>query len=160
MATLVWLWFSTTGVHPATQEEYTHSQQNRTSLLWASDTCMPWILHLKKKKSICIFLYQSLCFVSICCLSFHVFGVLTALIHVAESRMPVVWCHRLVHIESHEVVLDLLFAYSGRICSPKPCLEIQRYERHGKPNCQWQLRQRTCWILWLSPSLLKSHFWA
>ena len=43
---------------------------------------------------------------------------------------------------------DLLLQWE-RFCFSINCLEFQGCERHGKPNIQWRLRQRT-WVQYLS----------
>lgn len=47
---------------------------------------------------------------------------------------------------------DLLLQWE-RFCFSINCLEFQGCERHGKPNIQWRLRQRT-WVSQPSPYLL------
>lgn len=49
---------------------------------------------------------------------------------------------------------DLLLQWE-RFCFSINCLEFQGCERHGKPNIQWRLRQRT-WVLQPSSCLLFS----
>lgn len=44
-----------------------------------------------------------------------------------------------------------IFLELGGFCFLSSCLEAQWCERCGKPDSQWKLRQRTCWIHQSSP---------
>lgn len=60
--------------------------------------------------------------------------------YIQDPGMYVIWPHRPVHIQSHEMISNLLVAYGGRDLAP-PILRImvQGHERCGTANEEWSI---------------------